>query len=172
MRSHRVNRYIAKVAGRDMQRGRRGQLFDDRPIRDQQTGFIYHPLGFPLEIKRKWFPGRFFSVDADCPEIGFMFKSDSYHKPGTVIEITIPLQDRTEKFTGKVVLVRDNGEFYETGMWLKHEDDATRARIVAQLCHIEAYMRKKKYHDGPYNLNPERVAREWIAKYASTVPGI
>ena len=111
------------------------------------------------------------SVVASIPFSSNIF-AEEYIKPGTFVEITIPLPDKTEQFTGKVVLVRQVGESYEIGLWLQHQEDASRARIVEQICHIEVYMQEKKYRDGPYNLNPDRVAREWISKYASEVPSL
>jgi hypothetical protein len=170
MGSQRVNRYVHKNA-----RGVSGQYrapvsFNDKPICHGQTGFLRHPVGFPLEIKRKWFTARLDPTDRQHPQIGIMFDSEKYLKPGTVIEITIHMPKNLEKFTGKVVLVKHNGDHYEIGLWLSQSSDASRARIVEQVCHIEAYLREKKYREGPYNLNPERVAKEWIAKYSGGVP--
>ena len=65
--------------------------------------------------------------------------------------------------------MKNNGDDYEIGLWLLYQEDASRARIVEQLCHIELYMQEKKYREGPYNINPDRVAGEWITKYASEV---
>ena len=55
---------------------------------------------------------------------------------------------------------------------LQHQADASRARIVEQICHIESYLKNKKFREGPYILNRERVAEEWISKYASSVPSL
>lgn len=150
----------------------RAQLLKDRPIHDVKTGFIQHPAGYPIEIKRKPFWDRQTKDQPRDSRIGIIFDSTEYHKPGSYIEISIPLPNRVECFTGQVVLVRQNNDQYETGLWLFHTEDASRARIVEQLCHIEVYMQEKKYREGPYNLNPDRVAREWISKYASEVPSL
>ena len=141
-------------------------------IRDEQTGFIHHPAGFPIECKRLWFGGREEVNEPDSSDIGLIFDSEKYIKPGAAIEITIPFRNETEKFRGKVVLVRHNGDFYEIGIWLRQRAAASRARIVEQICHIEAYLKDKKFREGPYVINRERVAEEWINKYASTVPSL
>ncbi len=141
-------------------------------IRDEQTGFIHHPAGFPIECKRLWFGDSEKNDDMGQSEIGLIFDSEKYIKPGVSIEITIPLRNEIEKFKGKVVLVRHNGDYYEIGMWLRRHSDASRARIVEQICHIEAYLTDKKFREGPYVINRERAAEEWISKYASSVPSL
>jgi hypothetical protein len=141
-------------------------------IRDEQTGFIHHPAGFPIECKRLWFGDHDSSADQGQSEIGLIFDSEKYIKPGATIEITIPLRNEIEKFRGRVVLVRHNGDYYEIGVWLRRQADASRARIVEQICHIESYLKDKKFREGPYVINRERVAEEWISKYASSVPSL
>lgn len=141
------------------------------PITDIQTGFIHHPQGYPLRWKRVWFADKSKPED-ERSNIGFMFQTEKYLKPGATVEIAIPLKDELEKFRGKVVMVRHRGDHFDIGLWLKHRSDATRARLLEQLCHIEAYFKEKKFRDGPYILNRERVAEEWIAKHASSVPNL
>ena len=172
MYSQRVNRFNSHSSRTGSAILRKSQLINDKPICDGKTGFIRHPSGFPLEIKRRRFWERSLSAESENPKIGIIFESLEYIKPGEIIEITIPLQNKLESFTGKVILVRNIGDEYEIGLWLLYQEDASRARIVEQLCHIELYMQEKKYREGPYNLNPDRVANEWITKYASEVPSL
>jgi len=169
MGSQRLNQYKKKFG---KQRTTVTHALGNRSplIRDEQTGFIHHPAGFPIECKRLWFSSLYKAVKRGQSDIGLIFDSEKYIKPGVSIEITIPLRNDIEKFRGKVVLVRHNGDFYEIGMWLRQGSDASRARIVEQICHIESYLKNKKITEGPYVLNRERVAEEWITKYASTVP--
>ncbi len=171
MGSQRLNQYMKKFAKPRgpvlLNRGNKSTL-----IRDEQTGFIHHPAGFPIECKRLWFGDTGKGANQGQSDIGLIFDSEKYIKPGVSIEITIPLRNEIEKFRGKVVLVRHNGDFYEIGMWLRRHEDASRARIVEQICHIETYLTDKKIKEGPYVINRERVAEEWITKYASSVPGL
>jgi hypothetical protein len=141
-------------------------------IRDEQTGFIHHPAGFPIECKRLWFGDPDKTAEPGQSDIGLIFDSEKYIKPGVTIEVTIPLRNEFEKFRGKVVLVRHNGDYYEIGIWLRRHSDASRARIVEQICHIESYLKDKKFREGPYVINRERAAEEWITKYASSVPSL
>ena len=142
------------------------------PITDAQTGFIHHRHGFPLQYKRLWFGVDDEQTDDIQSNIGLLFQSTQYLKPGTLIEATISLHDRPEKIRGKVVMVRDRGDYYEIGLWLRRHEDASRARIVEQACYIEAYIKEKKFRDGPYILNRDGAAEEWISNNADGVPGL
>jgi hypothetical protein len=42
-------------------------------------------------------------------------------------------------------------------------------RIVEQICHIEVYLKHKRHYEGPF-ISPERVAREWVTRFASSFP--
>lgn len=169
MGARRVNRFTHRQGSIALSQRRHG-IFNTRPIQDAQTGFIWHPQGFPIETRRLWFTRAAASADNQSARVGIMFDSHLYYRPGTLIELTIPISNRIEKFTGLVVLIRRHEQHFEIGLWLNQGDDASRARIVEQICHIETYLKEKKYRDGPGNLDPERVASEWIAKYAAGVP--
>lgn len=131
------------------------------------SGFIHHPSAFPLSYKRLWFDK---DKDSDnAQEIGLCFRSEKYLKPGISVEISIPLRGEEQKFRGKVVLVRNIGDYFEIGIWLTQAADVHRARIVEQICHIETYLRTKKHQEGPFVSN-ERVAEEWVSKYAAAFP--
>ncbi len=171
MGSQRLNQYKKKSTGLRGPFPRNGQR-GTTAIKDEQTGFIHHPTGFPIECKRLWFGDPDAGKDRGGSDIGLMFDSEKYIRPGVTLEITIPLRNEIEKFRGKVVLVRHNGDCYEIGLWLRRHADASRARIVEQICHIEAYLKDKKFREGPYVINRERAAEEWITKYASTVPSL
>jgi hypothetical protein len=146
------------------------RLIDPKPVRDIQTGFIHHPSGFPLQLRRLWLEGWRPRRRDESREIGLIFDSEKYVPPGAVIEICIPMRTDFERFRGRVVLIRHNGQFHEIGISLLSREDANRLRIVEQICHIELYMQQKKYFEGPYCLDQERLAAEWIAKNASSVP--
>lgn len=172
MGSQTLNRLIwhpARHAAKVPQLGFSGE---NRPLRDHQTGFIQHPAGFPLEFKRIWFGGWGAPTQMECNDIGLLFECDRYLPPGARLEIRIPLRAETERFRGRVVLVRHNGQCYEIGLWMPRREDAGRMRIVEQICHIESYLRQKKYSEGPYSINREQVAEEWIKRFAASVPSL
>lgn len=141
------------------------------PITDAQTGFIHHRNDVPLDYK------RLRSDDEDYPSadergcIGLLFETNQRLKPGSFIEVAITLQNKPEKIRGKVVMVRERDGYYEIGLWLARTEDASRVRILEQSCYIEDYIKEKKFREGPFALNRDGAAAEWISKYAADLPG-
>ena len=132
------------------------------------SGFIHHPSAFPLSYKRLWFDKEKNHSSEEDQAIGLCFRSEKYLKPGIKVEVSIPLRGDVQIFRGKVVLVRNMDDHFEIGIWLTHKD-VHRARVVEQICHIETYLRTKRHQDGPF-INDERVAEEWVSKYAAVFP--
>ncbi len=164
---------VSRIINRRSRDKRRTCLKDisDVPITDIKTGFIQHRRGFPLECKRLSPANEEEQSQDNRGNAGLLFESDKYLEPGTAIEATITLKGGTEKIRGKVVMVRDRGDYYEIGLWLGHQAEASRARIVEQTCYIEEYIKEKKFREGPFIINREDAAEEWISKYAAGVPG-
>lgn len=136
------------------------------------SGFIHHPPGFPLEVRRLWL-GNWMDEEGDqgAGSLGLCFESDRYIRPGTLLEVSIPLRGVIQKFRGRVVLVRGDEETCEIGIWLSSKTDADRIRIVEQICHIEAYLKHKRHQEGPF-ISQERIAQEWITRFAANFPSV
>ena len=132
-------------------------------------GFIKHPERFPIEIKRLRFWERAKIKYSNTTKIGFSFFSKNYQKPGDLIEVSIPSNNETNYFLGKVVLVIASDKGYEVGMMLLNIEDAHRLRIVEQICHIELYLSDKRYKEGPF-LSKEKLTEEWVNRFASNFP--
>lgn len=136
-------------------------------------GFIHHPAAFPLTWRRirrlKWKKNA--KPVGQPANIGLCFESEKYIKPGTELELEIALRGETQVFSGRVILVKNLGERFEIGIWLYTKEAAGRIRIVEQICHIEAYLKHKRHFDGPF-VSPERVAQEWISRFASRFPSL
>jgi len=109
-----------------------------------RNDFIRHPQQFPLEFRRvrAW---RRSAPEKHTPEgdIGLSFVSRKYVPTGTEMEVSIPLRGVAQKFHGNVVMVREIVGGYEIGIWLASEDEASRARLVEQICHTECYLQEK-----------------------------
>jgi hypothetical protein len=58
---------------------------------------------------------------------------------------------------------------FDLGVAFLNAEDAYRARMVEQICHIESFRRKLISNEGR-TLTPEAAAREWIARYADSFP--
>ena len=131
-------------------------------------GFIHHPPGLPIlckTLKNK----AAHSVSSEAGNIGLCFEWEHYIKPGSLLQIEIPLRGEIQKFSGRGILVRSKDSGFEIGIWLDNKSDSARIRIVEQICHIEVYLKHKRHHEGPF-VSPERVAQEWINRFASRFP--
>ena len=133
-------------------------------------GFIHHPGDFPLSWRRIK-KSKYLAQDETPGNLGLVFDSDKYIKPGTILELNITLRGETQHFVGQVILVRNLEEHFEIGVWLSTREDAARARIVEQICHIESYLKQKRHREGPF-ISKERVTQEWITRFASRFPSL
>ncbi|MCC7413146.1 MAG: hypothetical protein IT495_16140 [Gammaproteobacteria bacterium] len=142
-----------------------------KPAREGPDGFIHHPPGFPLQFRRMWLETLRGEGHPPRGSLGLAFHSTRFVRPGTRLEISIPLRGETQRFRGEVVLIRARDDDYEIGVWLDSDADAARARIVEQICHIECYLRSRHGSDGDARPGQrERAAREWITKFAAGFP--
>ena len=106
-----------------------------------RNDFIPHPHAFPIEIRRLRPKRRDPYALYEPPvsgDLGLRFTIDKYLPSGSEIEIAIPLRGETQRFNGTVVLVRETAGGWELGVWLATPDDASRARLVEQICHLES----------------------------------
>lgn len=109
-----------------------------------RNGFIPHPRQFPLTFRRRraWgWPTQ--DQQAPAGDLGLSFVSSKYVPTGTRMELSIPLRGVVQKFQGTIVMVREIAGGYEIGLWLASADDASRARLVEQICHLECYLQGK-----------------------------
>lgn len=109
-----------------------------------RNDFIRHPQEFPLEFRRTrgwgWSAREQQTPNGD---LGLSFMSPKRIRTGTTMELSIPLRGDVQKFQGTVVMVREIASGYEIGLWLASPDDASRARLVEQICHLECSLREK-----------------------------
>ena len=135
--------------------------------------YIRHPSDIPIE------------VDADVDGIdvqhieslhdvsfgGLSFVSKTRIKPASKISITIKFVK--PPFTSMTVVkwCRKRGDHYDVGVSFCDPEDAYRARMIEQVCHIEHYKRETLAKEGR-KLTGEQAAMEWIQRYAAKFPGV
>ena len=100
--------------------------------------FLRHPRQFPLEAKRmRTWRRSSRAVSSPSGDVGLCFVSQKYIPTGSEMELSIPLRGDVQKFHGHVVMVREIADGYEIGVWLASADEASRARLVEQICALE-----------------------------------
>lgn len=129
--------------------------------------YIRHPTDVPLNVKVKNPPVRIHGLK-DVSEGGLCFHSDKKLPKGTVISISIPVNNKRYEESCVVVWCRPSKKGYETGVRFQSSESAFRARMVEQICYIEKY-RKEQLGQGR-ELAWSEAAEEWIARYGASFP--
>ena len=129
--------------------------------------YIRHPSDIPIEID---------GVDMQDVESlhdvsfgGLSFISKNRIKPDSKISITIKFVSPSFVSLTIVKWCRKHGDHYDVGVSFCDPEDAYRARMIEQICHIEHYKREMLIKEGR-RLTGEQAALEWIQRYAAKFP--
>lgn len=131
--------------------------------------FIRHPADIPIEVspvdQEGGAPPRMVNVGIG----GLAFRVRSAFRPADVVRVRIPWVHPPFETTARVAWCRPRDGEYELGLSFIDPDDAFRARMVEQICHIEHYRRQVHETEGR-SLTTEEAAREWIERNAAQFP--
>ena len=134
--------------------------------------FIRHPIDFPVDIglRRGAAPSSLHS--ADIGEGGLALHSDFFVSQGAEVQIRIGhVQPPFEAHARVAWCHRNGGDGWDLGVTFLDAEAAFRARMVAQVCHIEDYRRSVRREQGR-ELSTEQAAHEWIERHAADFPRI
>ena len=131
--------------------------------------FIRHPADIPIEVSAGEALAPAARQGHNVSLGGLAFRAEDALAPGTVIDIRIPFVRPAFESRARVVWCEARGGGFELGVAFLDADDAFRARMVEQVCHIEDYRRRVLRTAGRF-LTAEEAAFEWIGRYASRFP--
>ncbi len=131
--------------------------------------YIRHPAHIPIEVTSTGEEEANPQVLHDVSTGGLCFDNPEPLDPGTELVVRVPLVRPAFEARARVVWCDAAGATYEVGVALVDPEDAYRARMVEQLCHIEAY-RRRVLRDEGRRLSDEEAAMEWIENYADRFP--
>jgi len=124
----------------------------------------------PIEVDRVEHPADLQLLRAHCIGMGGLaFRCASRLKPGAVVHLRIPYVDPEFETDARVVWCKRIGKSSELGVEFLNSDDAYKARMVEQVCHIEDYRQRILSTQGR-KLTPEEAALEWISEFSSSFP--
>lgn len=132
--------------------------------------YIRHPSDIPIEFEVKDLKlerNRLSNVSMG----GVAFRCNERVEIGRVIEISIPSVTPTFKASARVAWCLNRNKYFEVGVQFVDPEDAFRARMVEQVCHIEQYKKDVQVTQGR-DISGEEAAMEWIGKYASDFPPV
>jgi hypothetical protein len=135
--------------------------------------FIRHPIDVPVEIglggQREPLAG---CHTHDISQGGLALRSGQAARPGQEVDICIGCVKPPFHAHARVAWCRPHPlSGYELGVTFLDAEDAFRARMVEQVCHIENY-RQSVLRTEQRDLSVDEAAAEWIAKHAADFPQI
>jgi len=135
----------------------------------KQRQYIRHPSGIPIDASLSDGGSVNQTGVVNISEGGLAFDSHSSLPVGATITIRIPQVNLSFNVTGQVVWIKESEGGFTMGIAFNNKDEAFRARMVEQVCHIESYWRHAREHDGR-NISIEEAASEWISRFAAEFP--
>lgn len=133
--------------------------------------YIRHPSDIPIEFSVEGLSDNNQESLHDVSYGGLSFTSQSRIRPGSTISITIRFVKPAFQTTALVKWCRKQGDSYDVGVAFNDPEDAYRARMIEQVCHIEQYKREALLKEGR-QLTGEQAANEWIRRFAARFPKI
>lgn len=132
--------------------------------------FIRHPIDVPVEIGIGNGDVASGYHTQDISLGGLAFRSGCAVNPGCQVDICITCVQPHFHAHARVAWCRPHPlSGYELGVTFLDAEDAFRARMVEQLCHIEDYRRSVHRTEGR-EMDMDEAAAEWIEKFAEDFP--
>jgi diguanylate cyclase (GGDEF)-like protein len=134
--------------------------------------FIRHPVDVPVEIGTSGSHAASALHTHDISLGGLAVASSFAVRAGTDVEVRIPYVQPPFTAHARVAWCCAHAEHrFELGVAFLDVEDAFRARMVEQVCHIEDYRQTVRRFERR-ELSSEEAAVEWIAKHAAQFPDI
>ncbi len=131
--------------------------------------YIRHPADIPIEVTCGHPPPQAIRHIRDVSHGGLAFPAAAQVEPGIIVDIRIPFVRPMFETKARVAWCSPCANGFELGVEFLDADDAFRARMVEQICHIENYRKSIRRTEGR-ELTAEQAALEWIGKYAAHFP--
>lgn len=132
--------------------------------------FIRHPVEIPIEVRADDQPIAVPRQGYNLSLGGLALRSPQRFARGDVVELSIEFVQPPFQTKARVAWCRSHDQSFELGVEFLDPEDAFRARMVEQVCHIEHYKREVNTREGR-DLTTDEAAVEWIGKYAANFPG-
>jgi hypothetical protein len=145
-----------------------------RPDFEPPRRYLRHQTDVPLEVRVVAAPapvrrGSRVTHSHDVGEGGLSFVSDDDIPVGTGLVIRIPVVQPPFEARTRVAWTRPAGARYLVGVEFLDAEDSFRARMVEQVCAIDAYRRRVEAEEGRV-LTRDEAAAEWISRNADRFP--
>ncbi len=128
--------------------------------------YMRHPSNIPVDVKVTGKQELCNAQALDVSIAGLCCEVDAPVEPGCMVNFSVPSLSFDYTGEGRVVWCRPKKGRYQLGIEFCSGRDAYRARMVEQVCQIEAYRRRVEECEGR-RLDGEEAAAEWISRFAA-----
>lgn len=134
---------------------------------EEKRKFIRHLLVSPLEYQVAEGLEYEASQTLDVSEGGLLFTARQKVEPGTVINIQIPLYEKTFRIKAKVIHVTQDKEsgLFKVGVSFCTYSDAFKVKLIEQIYLIEEYRVLRSLQLGR-EISLKEASEEWIKRYS------
>lgn len=129
---------------------------------------VRHPVDVPIEVRVENAPRETSVPLHDVGRGGLAFTANGPVPIGSHVRVRINLVAPEFLAPARVVWCHREEDRYLVGLEFDVADDAFRARMVEQICHIEHY--RNEQAEAGRALTIREAAREWIEKHAQDFP--
>ncbi|MDX1811193.1 MAG: PilZ domain-containing protein, partial [Gammaproteobacteria bacterium] len=110
--------------------------------------YIRHPADIPIEIQTQALDESSTENIVNISLGGLSIQCREPQDVGSLIKLAIKLVDPPFETVAQVVWCKAKNDGYELGVKLLDVDDAYRARMVEQICHIQHYKHEVATREG------------------------
>jgi c-di-GMP-binding flagellar brake protein YcgR len=134
----------------------------------ERRRFVRHPMCYPLAFE--YAPRKLWerSHTVDVSQGGLLFLSKRQLKPGRIIILKLPLQNKLFKVRARVVHVKQDSEnprFYDVGVSFYRRTDAFGVKLVEQIYLMDEFRAMRSLELGR-EVSFKEASLEWVRKYA------
>jgi len=108
----------------------------------EKRKYIRHPIEIPIEYRISGKDTTNTNFTQNISLGGLCFQTDSPLPAGTMLRLNFPSINSDFMIPGKVVWCSKRGERIEVGVQFENENDAYRARMVEEICHLQEHQKK------------------------------
>lgn len=136
-------------------------------VKKEKRGFIRHLLVSPLEYRVAEGTEYESSKTINISEGGLLFMARQDVAPETIINIQIPLYEKTFRIKAKVVHSNKDPEtgLYKVGVSFCSYSDAFKVKLIEQVYLIEEYRVLRSLQLGR-DISLKEASEEWVKRYS------
>lgn len=135
----------------------------------QQRHYIRHPADIPISVSAAEASEDEKTHTQNVSIGGLCFISDKNISLGSRVHVKIDSVTPIFNAECEVAWTKKSGKHYEVGLKFISKDEAYRARMVQQVCHIEQFRRELSEQRGS-PVSRDEAAKLWIDQHASNFP--